>query len=216
MQSSSVTSLYSRWSVFTPAALSLICVLPKLSTIQSGSCTARRHDQTAVIDMNVMLVWCRYTVLRPRFSTQVLGEDARLVGYRSSAVLPNNSPVRIAEGQVQRTRALAQASASLEACKQLHEVCPALLCSALPCPALPCPALPCPSLPCPALPCFPPFSLHLSGQLLGLDKPAHPYQCSSSHSAGAFVGAGPDTAHPEMRPLLKYSTWAIQHSVQLD
>ena len=62
-------------------------------------------------------------MLRPRFSTQVLGEDARLLGYRSSAVLPNNSPVRIAEGQIQRTRALAQASASLEACKQLHQVC---------------------------------------------------------------------------------------------
>ena len=128
-----------------------------------------------------MLVWCRYTVLRPRFSTQVLGEDARLVGYRSSAVLPNNSPVRIAEGQVQRTRALAQASASLEACKQLHEVCPALL----------CPTLPCPALPCPALLIFPPFCLHLSCQPLGLDKLAYPYQCSSSHSAGArFIGAG--------------------------
>ncbi len=66
---------------------------------------------------------CRYTVLRPRFSTQVLGEDARLMGYQSSAILPNNSPVRIAQGQIQRTRALAQASASLEACKQLHQVC---------------------------------------------------------------------------------------------
>ncbi len=65
---------------------------------------------------------CRYTVLRPRFSTQVLGEDARLMGYQSSAILPNNSPVRIAQGQIQRTRALAQASASLEACKQLHQV----------------------------------------------------------------------------------------------
>lgn len=65
---------------------------------------------------------CRYTVLRPRFSTQVLGEDARLIGYQSSAILPNNSPVRIAQGQIQRTRALAQASASLEACKQLHQV----------------------------------------------------------------------------------------------
>ncbi len=64
----------------------------------------------------------RYTVLRPRFSTQVLGEDARLMGYQSSAILPNNSPVRIAQGQIQRTRALAQASASLEACKQLHQV----------------------------------------------------------------------------------------------
>ncbi|KAL0046074.1 hypothetical protein WJX82_001682 [Trebouxia sp. C0006] len=63
----------------------------------------------------------RYTVLRPRFSTQVLGEDARLMGYQSSAILPNNSPVRIAQGQIQRTRALAQASASLEACKQLHQ-----------------------------------------------------------------------------------------------
>ncbi|KAL0030548.1 hypothetical protein WJX79_003716 [Trebouxia sp. C0005] len=63
----------------------------------------------------------RYTVLRPRFSTQVLGEDARLIGYQSSAILPNNSPVRIAQGQIQRTRALAQASASLEACKQLHQ-----------------------------------------------------------------------------------------------
>ena len=61
-------------------------------------------------------------MLRPRFSTQVMGEDVRLLGYRSSAVLPNNSPVRIAEGQIQRTRALAQASASLEACKQLHQV----------------------------------------------------------------------------------------------
>ena len=71
-------------------------------------------------------------MLRPRFSTQVLGEDARLLGYRSSAVLPNNSPVRIAEGQVQRTRALAQASASLEACKQLHQVRPPLPYSARP------------------------------------------------------------------------------------
>lgn len=70
---------------------------------------------------------CRYTVLRPRFSTQVLGEDARLMGYQSSAILPNNSPVRIAQGQIQRTRALAQASASLEACKQLHQVCSAEL-----------------------------------------------------------------------------------------
>ena len=31
--------------------------------------------------------------------------------------------MRIAQGQIQRTRALAQASASLEACKQLHQVC---------------------------------------------------------------------------------------------
>ena len=44
------------------------------------------------------------------------------MGYQSSAILPNNSPVRIAQGQIQRTRALAQASASLEACKQLHQV----------------------------------------------------------------------------------------------
>ena len=51
-----------------------------------------------------------------------MGQDARLQGYLSSAVLPNNSPVRIAQGQIQRTRALAQASASLEACKQLHQV----------------------------------------------------------------------------------------------
>ena len=76
--------------------------------------------------MPLKILWdlypCRYTVLRPRFSTQVLGNDARL-GYQSSAVLPNNSPVRIAQGQIQRTRALAQASASLEACKQLHQVC---------------------------------------------------------------------------------------------
>ena len=64
----------------------------------------------------------RYTVLRPRFSTQILGEKARVMGYQSSAILPNNSPVRIAQGQIQRTKALAQASASLEACKQLHQV----------------------------------------------------------------------------------------------
>lgn len=72
---------------------------------------------------------CRYTVLRPRFSTDVLGEDAKLVGYQTSAILPNNSPVRIVQGQLMRTRALAQASASLEACKQLHQVdcCPACM-----------------------------------------------------------------------------------------
>ena len=66
---------------------------------------------------------CRYTVLRPRFSTEVVGKDAKLVGYQTSAILPNNSPVRIAQGQIMRTRALAQASASLEACRQLHQVC---------------------------------------------------------------------------------------------
>ena len=64
-----------------------------------------------------------------------MGEDVRLLGYRSSAVLPNNSPVRIAEGQIQRTRALAQASASLEACKQLHQVGPPTL--SFPPPAAP-------------------------------------------------------------------------------
>ena len=46
----------------------------------------------------------------------------QLVGYRSTAVMPHNSPVRTAQGQVQRGKALAQASASLEACRQLHQV----------------------------------------------------------------------------------------------
>ena len=46
----------------------------------------------------------------------------QLVGYQSTAVMPRNSPVRTAQGQVQRGKALAQASASLEACKQLHQV----------------------------------------------------------------------------------------------
>lgn len=61
-------------------------------------------------------------MLRPRFSTEVLGQNAKLLGYQTSAILPNNSPVRIAQGQVMRTRALAQASASIEACRQLHQV----------------------------------------------------------------------------------------------
>ena len=89
---------------------------------QACSCSSKLLPNCNSQASMLCLCWCRYTVLRPRFSTQMLGEDARLVGYRSSAVLPNNSPVRIAEGQVQRTRALAQASASLEACKQLHQV----------------------------------------------------------------------------------------------
>lgn len=93
------------------------------------SCNYRYTVLLSVLVLQVQLCYClscccRYTVLRPRFSTRVLGEDVRLLGYRSSAVLPNNSPVRIAEGQIQRTRALAQASASLEACKQLHQVRP--------------------------------------------------------------------------------------------
>ena len=132
-----------------------------------------------------LLCWCRYTVLRPRFSTQVLGEDARLMGYRSSAVLPNNSPVRIAEGQLQRTRALAQASASLEACKQLHQVCP---------------ALPCPSgllLPPPIL------SKHLH-------KLAHSSPVgTTTHNAGAkfFWQAGLYAIHAGIRLLANYITW---------
>ncbi|KAL0048140.1 hypothetical protein WJX82_008725 [Trebouxia sp. C0006] len=64
---------------------------------------------------------CWYTVLRPRFSTTEVEEMGQLVGYRSTAVMPHNSPVRTAQGQVQRGKALAQASASLEACRQLHQ-----------------------------------------------------------------------------------------------
>ena len=46
----------------------------------------------------------------------------QVVGYQSFAVMPQNSPVRTAQGQVQQGKALAQASASLEACRQLHQV----------------------------------------------------------------------------------------------
>lgn len=73
----------------------------------------------------------KYTVLRPRFSTTEVEEMGQLVGYQSTAVMPQNSPVRMAQGQVQRGKALAQASASLEACRQLHQ-CGALDQSLLP------------------------------------------------------------------------------------
>lgn len=64
----------------------------------------------------------RFTILRPRFSTTEIEEFGEQVGFQCTVIMPQNSPVRCAEGQVQRRNALAQASASLEVCRQHHQV----------------------------------------------------------------------------------------------
>ena len=60
---------------------------------------------------------CRYTQLRPRFSTEEV--DGRKVTH---VILPNNSPVRSATGQPLSNKAMSTCSACLEALKLLYKV----------------------------------------------------------------------------------------------
>ncbi len=60
---------------------------------------------------------CRYTQLRPRFSTETGPQ-----GDITKVILPNNSPIRSATGYPQPNKVLATSSACLETLKLLYEV----------------------------------------------------------------------------------------------
>lgn len=60
---------------------------------------------------------CRYTQLRPRFSTEAVEG-----GEVTKVILPNNSPVRSATSHPLPSKALATCSACLEALKLLYKV----------------------------------------------------------------------------------------------
>ncbi len=78
------------------------------------------------VSNHLAAVVCRYTQLRPRFSTaQVDG------GFQTTVVLPNNSPVRMVTGKLQPRRPLAVHSSCLEAIKELYKV--SLLCGCYRC-----------------------------------------------------------------------------------
>ena len=81
----------------------------------------KRHMHFHVLQSNERVEpWRRYAQLRPRFSTV----PAARGGYQSYVLLPNNCPVGTVAGLLQPRKALAAASACLEAVKALHKARP--------------------------------------------------------------------------------------------